>query len=181
MCEIGLKLWLRSCPDLLMIPYIKRNTRENIWNISRTYIYGIYKRYIRNIHEHLWYEIIRNTGAAFGGAPMGRPPSAAAPLDLCFWICVDLGSEWTTRRCEIFRNRDPLGRSPKAAAPLGRRRRQRLCFWSFYIINIYGYSLYIPYRFHISVLNMFHIFSFVCFLIYGVKSSFGHEQMTNFR
>ena len=27
--------------------------------------------------------MIRHTGAAFGGAPMGRPPSAAAPLGLC--------------------------------------------------------------------------------------------------
>ena len=46
--------------------------------------------------------------------------------------------------------------------------RRRLCFWLFYIINVYGYSLYIPYVFHIYFLNMFHIFSFVFFLIYGV-------------
>ena len=52
---------------------------------------------------------------------------------------------------------------------MGRRRRRRLCFWLFYIINIYGYSLYIPYIFHIYFLNMFHIFSLVCFLIYGVN------------
>ena len=81
---------------------------------------------------YLRYEIIRNTGAAFGGAPMGRPPSAAAPLGLCFWLS--------------------------------------------YIINIYGYSLYIPYIFHIYFLNMFHIFSLVCFLIYGVKSRSGHDR-----
>ena len=30
--------------------------------------------YIRKIHKHLWYEIIRNTD------PMGRPPKVAAPL-----------------------------------------------------------------------------------------------------
>ena len=48
------------------------------------YIYGIYKEYIRNIHEYLWYKIIRNTGPAFGGTPRGWPPSAAAPLGLCF-------------------------------------------------------------------------------------------------
>ena len=89
------------------------------------YIYGIYKEYIRNIHKDLWYKVIRNTGAAFGGAPIGRPLSAAAPLGLCFW--------------------------------------------SFNIIDIYGYSLYIPYIFHIYFLAMFHIFSLVCFLIYGVK------------
>ena len=56
-----------------------------------------------------------------------------------------------------------MGRPPSAAAPLG------LCFWSFYIIDIYGYSLYIPYIFHIYFLAMFHIFSLVCFLIYGVN------------
>ena len=36
--------------------------------------YEIYMEYIRNIHKYLWYKIIRNTGAAFGGAPIGRPP-----------------------------------------------------------------------------------------------------------
>ena len=34
-------------------------------------IYGIYKECIRNIHRYLWYKIIRNTGAAFGGRPTG--------------------------------------------------------------------------------------------------------------
>ena len=60
-------------------------------------------------------------------------------------------------------NTDPMGRPPKVAAALGRRRRRCLCFWIFYIIDIYGYSvlcifsciflhifleysLYIPYR-----------------------------------
>ena len=100
------------------------------------YIYGIYQEYIRYINKYLWYKIIRNTGAAFGGAPMGRPPKAAAPLGLCFWL--------------------------------------------FYIINIYGYSLYIPYIFHIYFLNMFHIFSLVCFLIYSVNSRSGHDQITTF-
>ena len=40
----------------------------------------MYKEYFK----YLWYKTLRNTGAAFGGAPMGRPPSAAAPLGLCF-------------------------------------------------------------------------------------------------
>ena len=44
----------------------------------------------------------------------------------------------------------------------------------FCILNIYGYSLYIPYIFHIYiyiyVLNIFHIFSFVWFVIYSVIS-----------
>ena len=51
-----------------------------------------------------------------------------------------------------------------------------LCFCLFYIIiNIYGYSLCIPYIFHIYIyiyiyiLIMFHLFSLVCFLICGVN------------
>ena len=48
---------------------------------------------------------------------------------------------------------------------------------SFCTLNIYGYSVYIPYIFHIYiyVLNIFHIFSFVCFVIYSAnrfKSNF---------
>ena len=117
--KIGPKLWLRSCPDLLLTPKIK-NTQGKIYG---TYLGKIYMEYnkecIGNIHWYLWYEIIRNIGAAFGGAQMGRPPSAAAPFKL------------------------------------------GLCFWLFYIINIYGYSVYIPYIFHIYFLDMFHIFSLV--------------------
>ena len=73
-----------------------------------------------NIHKYLWYKIIRNSGTAFGGAPMGKPPSAAAALGLCLWL--------------------------------------------FYIINMYGYSLYIPYIFHIYFLAMWSMFSLVCVL-----------------
>ena len=36
-------------------------------------------------------------------------------------------------------------------------------------IDIYGYSLYIPYIFHIHFLAMVHVFSLVCFLIYRVN------------
>ena len=51
-------------------------------------IYGIYKACIANISIDIYdikYKIITHThtGAAFGGAPMGRPPSAAAPLGVC--------------------------------------------------------------------------------------------------
>ena len=53
-------------------------------------------------------------------------------------------------------------------------------FWSVYTIDIYGYSLYIPYIFHIYFLDMFHIFSFVCFLIYGVKSRSGYDRSQTF-
>ena len=38
----------------------------------------------------------------------------------------------------------------------------------FYIMNICGYSLYIPYI-YICVLNIFHLFSLVCFLVHGVS------------
>ena len=40
-----------------------------------------------------------------------------------------------------------------------------------YIMNIYGYSLCIPYILHIYFLNIFHIFSLVCFLIYSLNSN----------
>merc|ERR1711924_398511 len=46
-----------------------------------------------------------------------------------------------------------------------------------YIINIYGYISYI---FHIYFLNMFHVFSLVCFLIYGVKRRSGHDGSQSF-
>ena len=47
----------------------------------------IYMEYIRNIYD---IKIIRNTIAAFGGAPMGRLPSAAAPLGLCsLFLLID--------------------------------------------------------------------------------------------
>ena len=48
-----------------------------------------------------------------------------------------------------------------------------ICFWLCYIKNMYGYSLYVPYTFHIYIyiyiLNMFHIFTLVFFLIYSVN------------
>ena len=69
---------------------------------------------------------------------------------------------------KIIRNADPMGRPPKA------------CFWLFYIINVYVYSLYIPYIFHRYFLDMFHLFSLVCFLFYGVKSESGHDGSQNF-
>ena len=81
---------------------------------------------------------------------------------------------------KIIRNTDPMGQPPKAAAPLGRHRRRRPCFWSFYIIDISGYSLHILCIFHIYFLAMFHIFSLVCFLIYGVKSRSGHARSQSF-
>ena len=46
-----------------------------------------------------------------------------------------------------------------------------------YIMNIYRYSLYIPYNIpYRYVLNPFHIVSFVCFVIYSVNSRSGHDR-----
>ena len=63
-----------------------------------------------------------------------------------------------------------MGQPPKAA-PV------------FLIILCHKYlliSLYIPDIFHIYFLNMFHIFSPVCFLIYEVKSRSGHDRIQSF-
>ena len=81
---------------------------------------------------------------------------------------------------KMIRNTDPMGGPPKAAAPLGRRRMRRLCFWLSYIINIYVYSLYLPYIFHIYFLKMLHTISLGCFLICGVKSRSGHDRSQSF-
>ena len=56
----------------------------------------------------------------------------------------------------------PNGAAAKRPPHWGRRRRRRLCvlcFWLFYIIDIYGYSLYSPYIFPIYFLYSFHVFS----------------------
>ena len=63
-----------------------------------------------------------------------------------------------------------MGRPPKAAPDY--------CI-SQILMDLLIYSLNIPYI-YIYSLNIFHIFSLVCFLIYGVKNSFGHEQITTF-
>ena len=60
----------------------------------------------------------------------------------------------------MIRITDPMGRPPKAA-PV------------FLIINISAYALYVPYIFHMYSIYIsqlcVHVFSLVCFLIYGVK------------
>ena len=48
-----------------------RNTQGKIHGTYLGNIYGIYKECITNISRYLWYKIIRNTGAAFGGRPIG--------------------------------------------------------------------------------------------------------------
>ena len=51
-----------------------RNTQGNIYGTYLGNIHGINKECIRNIHRYLRYKIIiRKTGAAFGGALIGRP------------------------------------------------------------------------------------------------------------
>ena len=51
-----------------------RNTQGKIYWTYLGNTYGIFEEYIRNIHKHVWYKIIRNTD------PMGRPPKAAPVL-----------------------------------------------------------------------------------------------------
>ena len=58
--------------SVLLTPYIKKQTREDIWNIFRKYIGGIYKEYIKNIYKYLCHKVIRDTDPI-----MGRPPKAA--------------------------------------------------------------------------------------------------------
>ena len=72
---------------------------------------------------------------------------------------------------------------PSAAAPQwGGRPIGCLCvcdYFIFYIIDIYGYSSYIflySIYIYIYILNMFHIFSLVCFLIYSVNSRSGRDR-----
>ena len=48
-----------------------RNTQGEIYGTYLGSIYGIYKEYIRKINRYLWCTMIRNTGAAFGGRPIG--------------------------------------------------------------------------------------------------------------
>ena len=70
--------------------------------------------------------IIRNTGAAFGGRPIG------------FVFLIILYHRY---------------------------------LWIFLIYSIYIY---------IYFLDMFHVFSLVCFLVYGVKSRSGHDRSQSF-
>ena len=61
----------------------------------------------------------------------------------------------------------PIGVPPKAALVF------LITLYHKYLWIFLIYSLYIPY---IYFLSMFHIFSLVCFLIYGVKSRSGHDR-----
>ena len=64
-----------------------------------------YMRNVRNIHKYLRYEIIRNTGAAFGGAQMGRPPHGIVGQILGFWVKIMCFLSFSRKnRAESFRN-----------------------------------------------------------------------------
>ena len=70
-------------------------------------------------------------------------------------------------KSNIIRNTEhrPNGAASKRPPHGGRRRRQRLCvlcFWLFYTIHIYGYSLYIPVYSCIYSLNIPYIFPSYC-------------------
>ena len=54
-----------------------------------------------------------------------------------------------------------------------------LCFWLFYIINLYGYSLYIPYIFHIYFLDMFHCHP--CIFPCVFLNLWSHEKISPYR
>ena len=126
--KLDLKSWFGHVRTSSWLHKLRTHTRGNTWNISidsRKYIYGTCKEYIRNIHKYLWCEIIRNTGTAFGGRPIGS----------------------------VF----------------------LIILYHKYLWIFLSYSLYIPYI-YIYFLAMFHIFSLVCFLIYGVKSRSGHDR-----
>ena len=76
---------------------------------------------------------------------------------------------------KVIRNKEHRG-TAFGGAPKGAAAKCDLCFWLFDIINIYGYSLYIPYMSP----KYFPYISLMCFSIYGVKSRSGHDQMTTF-
>ena len=86
----------------------------------------------------------------------------------------------------MSRNKEHIRRPPH----WGRLCVLRFCSCIFYIMNIYGYSLDIPYIFHIYiytyiyihiyVLNIFHLFSCVCSVIYSVNSRSGHDRSQTF-
>ena len=125
------------------------------------------------------------------------PPSAAAPLGLCFWLFYIINicgnslyipymfyiyiythniKEWMSRNKEHRPNGAaaeggrPIGAPPKAA-PVFLIILYHKCLWIFLI-----YSLYIPYIFPRYVPYI----SLVCFLIYGVKSRSGHDRSQSF-
>ena len=65
-----------------------------------------------------------------------------------------------------------MGRPPKAGPVF------LITSYHKYLSMFLIYPLYIPYI-YVYILNMFHIFPLVRFLIYGVKSGSGHERMTS--
>ena len=129
-------------------------------------------------------EIMRNTGAAFGGRPIGGVfqiilyhkylwifliyslyipyifPSYVPYIFPCVFLNV-----WSQQKTNPYR---------KTTFILFSR------LYAFYILDIYGCSLNIPHIFHLYFLDMFHMCSLVYFLIYGVKSRSGHDRSQNY-
>ena len=133
--------------------------------------------------------------AAEGGRPIGAPPKAAPVclmdilMDIYGYIINIYGSE--------VGGVSPTGKSLVSCAASGCGRRGASCRWvarrqhvlllrllrsfslvfSRWILSPTPNPPYqpqagligIPYIFHIYFLDMFHVFSLVCFLIYGVK------------
>ena len=73
----------------------------------------------------------------------------------------------------------PIGAPPKAA-PVFLIISYHKYLWIFLIYSIYIYVYVYIYIFHMYFLDMFHVFSFVCFLIYGVKRRSGHDGRMSF-
>ena len=128
-----------------------------MWYLGNTY--GIYKKYIRNIHKYLWYKIIRYTD------PMGRPPKAA-PV---FLIILYHKHLWIFLIYSLY-------------IPCIFPKYVPYIFPYVFLIILYHkylwifliYSLYIPYIYiyfsFVFFLNMFHnIFPLACFFTYGVN------------
>ena len=110
--------------------------------------------------QQKWCRIIMK----FGQNIISGPEMCEIGPKVLIWSCPDL-----SRRTHMA----PYG-------PICPVDHVRLVPKSFYIIDIYGYSLYIPFIFHIYFLAMWSMFSLVCFLIYGVKRRSGHVQIPTF-
>ena len=125
----------------------------------------------RHVRTFSWLQKLRNTQGKIHGTYLGN-------IYGIYQECIRSIHRYLWEK--IIRNTDPMGRPPSVAAPLRRRRRRRLCFWWYFLIDIYGYSLNIPDIFHICFLDVFHVFSLVCFLVYGVKRRSGHDGSQSF-
>ena len=117
----------------------RKNHAESFGNYGKGSLWDLkWGKSDQNVRTYCWLNKLRNTHGKIYGTYLGKIyrmyKENIRYIHKYLWY-------------KIIRNTDPMGR----------RRRRRLCFWLFYIIIIYGYSLYVPYIFHIYFLNMFHI------------------------